>query len=78
MNTRDIIEHILDEIILDDFRASMDMIEDGLIDSFDMIQILTAIEDELDVVIDTGDIERDDFKDVASIEALIKRAMNQK
>ncbi len=76
MNKREIIERILDEIILDDFRESTDMIEDGLVDSFDMIQILTAIEGEFAVVIDTGDIERDDFKDVASIEALIERATN--
>lgn len=76
MNRKDIIEQILDKVILDDFRSSTDMIEDGLLDSFDMIQILTAMEREFNVVIDAGDIERDDFKDVNSMEALIDRMMN--
>lgn len=78
MKKTEIIEKILDEIVLGEFRESTDMIEDGLIDSFDMIQILTMIESEFDITIDTGEIERADFKDMDSIGKMVERAMNCK
>ncbi len=76
MNIREVIESILDNYLLEDFRTCSDMIEEGLIDSFDMIQILTAIEEELNVIIEMSDIERSDLKDVDSIEALVMRKMD--
>lgn len=74
---RDIIEKILDECLLEDFRKSSDMIEDGLIDSFDMIQILTSLETEFDIEINMSDIERADLKNVEAIENLIQRVKNE-
>lgn len=74
---RDIIEKILDECLLEDFRKSSDMIEDGLIDSFDMIQILTSLEAEFDIEINMSDIERADLKNVEAIENLIQRVKNE-
>lgn len=73
------IEEILNEILpgkknLD----SQNLIEDGVIDSFDLMCILDAIEKEYRIEIDIDDMEEKNFKNVASMEKLITKYMRAK
>lgn len=56
-----------------DFKASSDFIEDGLLDSFDVISLVSEIEDSFDVLIDALDILPENFSSVEAIIAIIKK-----
>ena len=55
----------------DDFASSNDFLKDGLLDSFDMIELMQLLEREFDVVIDDMEIESDTFCSVDGIGKLI-------
>lgn len=64
------IYNILNEIRPDcDFLNSKDFIEDGLLDSFDVMQIMNMLEEEYGVQIDESKL---DFKDISSVDNIIK------
>ncbi len=54
-----------------DFTTSIDFIDDGLLDSFDIISLVTRIEEEFDILIDGLDIVPENFKSVQAIKYLI-------
>lgn len=56
-----------------DFRASKDFIEDGLLDSFDVISLVTELEDKFDVLIDALDIVPENFNSVQAISDIVKK-----
>lgn len=56
-----------------DFVDSDDFVEDGYLDSFDVIELIACIEKELGVVIDGLDILPDNFKNLDAIVKTIKR-----
>ncbi len=56
-----------------DFEGSDDFVEDGYLDSFDVIELISCIEKELGVVIDGLDILPDNFKNLDAIVTTIKR-----
>lgn len=56
-----------------DFAESDDFVEDGYLDSFDVIELIACIENELGVVIDGLDILPDNFKNLDAIVKTIKR-----
>ena len=58
----------------EDFAGSDNFIDEGLLDSFDIISLISIIEKEYDVEIDGLDIVADNFKDVESIVNLIKKS----
>lgn len=60
-----------------DFVNSADLIGDGLIDSFAVINLVSDLEDEFDVEISVKDVVRENFKTVKTIAALIKRASEE-
>lgn len=53
----------------EDFAASSNYLEDGLLDSFDMVELMQLLEREFDVVIDDMAIETDTF---CSIDGIVK------
>lgn len=55
-----------------DFRSSEDYIEDGLLDSFDIITLIDMIQEKYGVVIDGLDIVPENFCSVDAIAALIR------
>ena len=54
-----------------DFGNSTDFISEGLLDSFDIIQLVTALDDEFSVSIDGGDILPENFATIDSITLLL-------
>ena len=53
-----------------DFEKEDRLIEDGVLDSFDLVSLIGEINDQFDVEIDFDDIEPENFN---SAEALIKQ-----
>lgn len=56
-----------------DFRSSTDFIEEGLLDSFDMVSLVSDLEAEYDCIIDALDIMPENFGNVESIMSVIKK-----
>lgn len=57
-----------------DFTASTDFIEDGMLDSFDIISLISMLEEEYDIIVDGMDVVPENFVSVDSILELIKKS----
>lgn len=60
-----------------DFKNSKNMIEGGLIDSFDIITIITAINSEFDIDFTVADIMPENFETVETLYNTIERIKNK-
>ena len=56
-----------------DFDADQDLIEDGILDSLDIVTLITEINSTFDVSIPAKDVIPENFCSVAAIRALIER-----
>lgn len=56
------------------FENSVDFVKDELLDSFDVIELVSNIEKEFSIVIDGLDILPENFKNVDSIVEMIRKA----
>ncbi len=56
-----------------DFAGEDALVDDGLIDSFDLTQIIAALDEAFDIHIITGDIEPENFNNVRSMLELVHR-----
>ncbi len=56
-----------------DYRDSQNFIEDGMLDSFDVVALVTDLEEAYDIKIDGLDIVPDNFITVQSIADLIRK-----
>lgn len=66
---------ILDEIRPEfDFSEPVDFIEEGMLDSFDIVSLVDAIENELGVSISGSDIIHENFNSVDSIMKIIEKS----
>ena len=71
---RDTIIDILSEIVEDvDFDTCTTLIDDGLLSSLDVIQLIVALNDEFDISIPATEIIPDNFNSVDAICAMVKR-----
>ncbi len=57
-----------------DFSESTNFIEEGMLDSFDIVSLVTAIDDKYQVAIDGVDIIPENFSNLESIESLINKS----
>ena len=60
-----------------DFKKEKKLIEDGILDSFDIVEIIAAIDDEFDVEIPVMEVQPEVFNDVEKLYALIERLMEE-
>lgn len=60
-----------------DFKNSKNMIEEGLIDSFDIITIITEINSEFDIDFTVADIMPENFETVETLYNTIERIKNK-
>ena len=67
----DMLSEIRDDV---DFANETNLVDDGLIDSLDLTQIIVALADTFDVHISAGDIEPENFNSAESILALVRRS----
>ena len=56
-----------------DFAASRDFIGEGLLDSLDMVSLVSALEEEFGVLIDALDIVPENFSTAEAIAATVRR-----
>jgi acyl carrier protein len=56
-----------------DFTVSRDFIADGMLDSFDMVMLVAALDRTYGISIDGVDIVPENFKSVAAIETLLRK-----
>jgi acyl carrier protein len=56
-----------------DFSASSDFITDGMLDSFDIVTLVAALDKNFGISIPGTDILPENFQNTSSIEALLRR-----
>ena len=56
-----------------DFENEKKLFDSGLLDSFDVIQIITMLDDEYDVTVPPSQIMPDNFNSAEAIYAMIQR-----
>ena len=56
-----------------DFENAKDFVEEGLLDSFDIVNLVGALEDELDIEISGRDTIPDHFVSVEAIENMLEK-----
>ena len=56
-----------------DFKESKNFIEDGLLDSFDIVTLVSELEEKFGIMIDALDIVPEKFESVDVIAELIKK-----
>ena len=66
----EILENIRPEF---DFRHSADFIEDGFLDSFDVVSLVSELESKYDCLIDALDILPENFNNIDNIIAVVKK-----
>ena len=59
-----------------DFMNEKKLIDDGVLDSFDIIQLVSSINDTFDIDIDAGDLLPENFNTVEAMWELIQEARN--
>lgn len=57
-----------------DFNKSQDFVEDGLLDSLELIELIEGIEEDYQIEIDPMDILPENFSSISQIEAVIVKA----
>lgn len=54
-----------------DFSASSNFVEDGFLDSFDIVTMIDSIEREFDIIVDGLEVIPENFESIASICKLV-------
>ena len=60
-----------------DFMNEKQLIDAGVLDSFDIISLVGELNDEFDIEIDAEDLEPKNFNTVEAIVALVKRLQDE-
>ena len=70
--------NILQEIRSDiDFENEKKLIDDGCLDSFDIIQIVSTFNDEFDIEIDVDELMPENFNSVEAMKQLIEKLQDE-
>jgi len=56
-----------------DFSQNVDFIEEGMLDSFDVVTLVTTLDETFGISIDGVDVLPENFSSVEKIEALLKK-----
>lgn len=56
-----------------DYRASQDFIGDGLLDSFDIVALISELEEKFGILVDALDIVPENFTSAEGIAELVKK-----
>ncbi|MBE5823468.1 MAG: acyl carrier protein [Butyrivibrio sp.] len=66
----DILSEIKDDV---DFETEDKLIDDGILDSFDILQIISALNDEYDISIPASEIIPENFNSAESLWEMVQR-----
>lgn len=61
-----------------DFESSEDFIEDGLMDSFEIVNLVSGLEDTFSIEISGRDIVPENFVNLSAIETMIRKYTGEK
>ena len=68
---------ILEEIRPEhDFTNSRNFVEEGLLDSFDIVTLVAALEEEFDISIDGEDVTPENFENLKTLGLFLQRYLN--
>jgi len=56
-----------------DFSASKDFFADGMLDSFDIIMLVSALDQKFEISIDGDEIVPENFRSLSAIEAVLRK-----
>lgn len=56
-----------------DFRNDLNFIEEGMLDSFDVINLVTTLDNEFGISIEGTDVLPENFSSIEKIETLLKK-----
>ena len=69
---------VLEEIRPDvDFENEKQLITDGVLDSFDIVSLVTALNDEFDIEIEVGNLVPDNCNSIEGMMALIEKLQDE-
>lgn len=60
-----------------DFENEKALIDDGILDSFDVVSVVGELCDEFDITITAEDLEPENFNSVEAIAALVERLQDE-
>lgn len=60
-----------------DFETRTDLIDGGILDSFDIVTLISEIGDKYDVTISANEIKPENFNSAAALYGLIERLMDE-
>lgn len=76
MTAREKIKAIFEEICPDvDFEKETALVDDGIIESFDVIQGMNEIMEAFDIEIDADDIEPENLNSIDAMAAMVERKL---
>lgn len=61
-----------------DFQVETELIDDGILDSFSVIQIVTNLMEEFDIYIDADDIEPENLNSLEAICDLVQQKIDER
>ena len=70
MDILEVLKSIKEDV---DFESSTDFIEDGLLDSFDLVNLVSELEDVFDIEIRGVDIIPENFTSIETITELVEK-----
>ncbi|MBQ9140633.1 MAG: acyl carrier protein [Lachnospiraceae bacterium] len=70
MNVLSVLQNMKDDVY---FESSKDFIDDGLLDSFDIVTLVGELEEAFDIEISGRDIVPENFVSLESIEEMVKK-----
>ena len=58
-----------------DFTNSIDLVDEGILDSIDLVTIISEIEEEYGIEIDPDEIDPDNFQSASAMREMIEKAI---
>jgi acyl carrier protein len=72
--TKFLVDEFLPDVPADSLAADYDLLAGGVIDSLGLLKVIAWLEDRFDVVVDDIEIEPDNFRTVAAMNAFVQNA----
>lgn len=70
----DILEGIRPDV---DFKTEQKLMDDGILDSFDIVSIISELNDEYEIAIRVNELSPENFNSAEAIMSMVKRLQNQ-